>query len=263
MGGEGRGFTVYHCVMCLPLELVVEEGRSQADADLTAVLADPVACGALRAELARILSDSDRAEAVIETLLRDQITKLSLLPTGPQSPEGAVFHSSMSAVGEVSRCGHYFSKTCLGALRQPKVPGGRPMRALIMAHESELRKGCCGAVQYRVVVVEGQLGPADGLGFVVSGKLWRRKMQVKGGKIGVAAVQYLCFQETKAVFLSASGEVCKRNCADLIKVPGARLGAVGQGREIIMDVDLRELRSEIKNGIAHPLLLQSLSPRPR
>jgi hypothetical protein len=87
-----------------------------------------------------------------------------------------------------------------------------------MVFDHNLRRG--GQHQYNYAILEGDLGAADGAGFVFDSKIRRNNIQ-----------------HMRSVFLNRKGRLCVRDQQSVTRL-GARLPEFFPGVIVVMDVDL-------------------------
>lgn len=129
------------------------------------------------------------------------------------------WHKSAGTVGSISADGHTFKKTASG---QKVVINdrGTPMElsSICMVFDSTLR--CGGLHTYQYTIVDGELGPADGAGFVFDSKVRRNNIQ-----------------QMRTVFLNKRGVICIRDRHNVRKLT-AQLPPLEPGLCLSLTVDL-------------------------
>lgn len=132
------------------------------------------------------------------------------------------WHKSASSVGIVSGDGHLFTKTS-GTRKVRMSREGKPMElsAICMVFDESLRLG--GQHHYTYQILDGELGAADGAGFVFDSKVRRNNIQ-----------------KMRSVFLNQRGCICVRNNEHVQRL-GAQLPSLGVGMSLILMIDLDQL----------------------
>jgi len=144
--------------------------------------------------------------------------------TGPAPANGYTcrWHKSAKTVGVVSEDGHIFTKTAGG---QKVIMGNRgvpvEVSSICMVFDESLR--CGGVHQYNYQVLNGQLGAADGAGFVFDSQVRRNNIQ-----------------RMRSVFLNQRGCICLRNCERVEKLSRC-LPPLSVGMWLTMQIDLDNL----------------------
>lgn len=140
-----------------------------------------------------------------------------------QTPyEGCRWHESAHSAGIVSGDGHIFTNTAgAGKLGRGRQGGTVKLATLCMVFDHNLRRG--GKHQYNYAVLGGDLGPADGAGFVFDSKVRRNNIQ-----------------RMRSVFLNRRGQLCVRDHQNVTKL-GARLPELSCGAIVVLVVDLDNL----------------------
>mmetsp|Transcript_52260 Transcript_52260/g.167549 ORF Transcript_52260/g.167549 Transcript_52260/m.167549 type:complete len:390 (+) Transcript_52260:98-1267(+) len=129
------------------------------------------------------------------------------------------WHESAKTVGVVSGDGHIFTK--LGSKRKVCVRNqGTPVElaAICMVFDETLR--CGGLHNYNYRILDGELGSADGAGFVFDSKVRRKNIQ-----------------QMRSVFLNQRGCICVRDHEHVKKV-GAQLPPLMAGMSLNLRIDL-------------------------
>mmetsp|Transcript_114690 Transcript_114690/g.161024 ORF Transcript_114690/g.161024 Transcript_114690/m.161024 type:complete len:349 (-) Transcript_114690:196-1242(-) len=133
------------------------------------------------------------------------------------------WHKSASTVGSISTDGHVFTKSASG---QKVVINdrGMPMElsSICMVFDSTLR--CRGVHTYQYTILSGELGAADGAGFVFDSKVRRNNIQ-----------------QMRTVFLNQRGVICIRDRQNVRKLK-AQLPPLEVGLCLTLTVDLNTLR---------------------
>lgn len=132
------------------------------------------------------------------------------------------WHKSASNVGIISGDGHLFTKTS-GTRKVRMSREGKPMElsAICMVFDESLRLG--GQHHYTYQILDGELGAADGAGFVFDSKVRRNNIQ-----------------KMRSVFLNQRGCICVRNNEHVQRL-GARLPPLGVGMSLTLTIDLDQL----------------------
>jgi len=133
------------------------------------------------------------------------------------------WHRSANTVGVVSEDGHVFTKTAIGRQKMCLGSRGRPVElaALCMVFDESLR--CGGTHRYHYRILDGEVGAADGAGFVFDSKVRRNNIQ-----------------RMRSVFLNQRGCVCIRD-HERVKKLGVRLPPLGAGMSLALHIDLDAL----------------------
>mmetsp|Transcript_53062 Transcript_53062/g.152982 ORF Transcript_53062/g.152982 Transcript_53062/m.152982 type:complete len:391 (-) Transcript_53062:123-1295(-) len=133
------------------------------------------------------------------------------------------WHKSANTVGIVSEDGHVFTKTTSGRQKVCMGSRGRPIELapLCMVFDESLR--CGGTHCFNYQILEGELGAADGAGFVFDSKVRRNNIQ-----------------RMRSVFLNQRGCVCIRD-HERVKKLGVRLPPLGAGMSLGLQIDLDSL----------------------
>jgi len=129
------------------------------------------------------------------------------------------WHASAGTVGTISADGHVFTKN--KSSQKVVLNGqGMPMElsTICMVFDSTLRQR--GKHVYNYQILSGELGAADGAGFVFDSKVRRNNIQ-----------------QMRTVFLNKRGVICIRNRADVHKLK-AKLPPLEAGMCLTLDVDL-------------------------
>jgi hypothetical protein len=135
---------------------------------------------------------------------------------------GCRWHKSAKAVGTVSADGHVFRKCAgEGKVRINKVGIPSELSTICMVFDSALRRG--GTHQYKYKILEGEIGKADGAGFVFDTQVRRNNIQ-----------------KMRSVFLNQKGHICLRDQGVLSKFD-IQLPPLTIGKVLTMDVDLDTL----------------------
>lgn len=131
------------------------------------------------------------------------------------------WHESASKVGKISQDGHTFTKAA-GKTKVVLAEGcEREMSAICMIFDHKLQTG--GTHNYTYGILDGKLGPADGVGFVFDTKIRRNNIQ-----------------RMRTVFLNQRGDICIRDQAHVQKL-GAQVPPLAVGRWVTVHVDLETL----------------------
>lgn len=131
------------------------------------------------------------------------------------------WHESASKVGRISEDGHIFTKTA-GKTKVVLAEGRkRELFSICMIFDHKLQTGS--THYYTYGILDGELGPADGVGFVFDTKIRRNNIQ-----------------RMRTVFLNQRGDICIRDQAHVQKL-GAQVPALAVGRWVTVHVDLDNL----------------------
>jgi len=132
------------------------------------------------------------------------------------------WHESAKSVGVVSQDGHVFTKSC-GEERFRLGREGMTQRlsSICMVFDSTLR--CGGTYCYNYQILDGEVGPADGAGFVFDSKVRRNNIQ-----------------RMRSVFLNQRGQICLRNQEHIRKLE-VQLPPLKVGMWLRLSVDLDSL----------------------
>lgn len=134
----------------------------------------------------------------------------------PRSPR---WHHSAELVGALSEDGHVFRKAAGPRQKRVRDTGvGYELATICMVFDASLR--CAGRHTYRFTLLDGDLGPADGAGFVFDTRVRRRPLH-----------------QMRAVFLNQRGTVCLRKGQQVTKLP-VQLPRLRQGGCLTLVVDL-------------------------
>mmetsp|Transcript_9893 Transcript_9893/g.28128 ORF Transcript_9893/g.28128 Transcript_9893/m.28128 type:complete len:406 (+) Transcript_9893:77-1294(+) len=133
------------------------------------------------------------------------------------------WHKSAKTVGVVSEDGHVFTKTSSGRQKVCMGSRGRPIELapLCMVFDESLR--CGGTHRFNYQILDGELGAADGAGFVFDSKVRRNNIQ-----------------RMRSIFLNQRGCVCIRD-HERVKKLGVRLPPLGAGMSLGLQIDLDSL----------------------
>jgi len=132
------------------------------------------------------------------------------------------WHDSASKVGKISQDGHTFTKAA-GKTKVVLAEGRkREMSSICMIFDHKLQTG--GTHSYTYGILDGELGPADGVGFVFDTKIRRNNIQ-----------------RMRTVFLNQRGDICIRDQAHVQKL-GAQVPPLAVGRWATVHVDLDSFR---------------------
>lgn len=132
------------------------------------------------------------------------------------------WHRSAEAAGEVSGGGHVFTKMA-GPRRSRISDRGAhvELASICMVFDESLR--CGGIHEYSYQILDGELGPADGAGFVFDSRVRRNNIQ-----------------RMRSVFLNQRGRICLRNNHQVTKLQ-AQLPALAVGMTLTLTIDLDSL----------------------
>lgn len=136
---------------------------------------------------------------------------------------GCRWHNSANSVGCVSTDGHIFTKTTAGEKTAKDRQGNVvKLASLCMVFDETLR--CGGQHQFSYTILAGELGAADGAGFVFDSRVRRNNIQ-----------------RMRSVFLNRRGQLCVRDQQQVHKL-GTQLPPLSTGMQIMLSVDLEECR---------------------
>jgi hypothetical protein len=129
------------------------------------------------------------------------------------------WHETLKSIGIVSCDGHVFTKVA-GADQIKINTAGIPTKlsTICMIFDDRLR--CGGLHEYCYTILEGEVGAADGVGFIFDNKLKRNNIQ-----------------KTRAIFLNRRGQVCFRDRSHVQKFD-VQLPSISVGMSINFVVDL-------------------------
>mmetsp|Transcript_19222 Transcript_19222/g.37761 ORF Transcript_19222/g.37761 Transcript_19222/m.37761 type:complete len:302 (-) Transcript_19222:267-1172(-) len=151
--------------------------------------------------------------------MQDQGTSTQATADAEQETYTCRWHKSAQTVGSVSEDGHVFSKVAGG---QKVIMGNKgvpvAVSSICMVYDESLR--CGGLHEYNYQILDGELGAADGAGFVFDSKVRRNNIQ-----------------RMRSVFLNQKGCICLRNCERVERL-GQRLPPLAVGMSLIVQVDL-------------------------
>mmetsp|Transcript_38751 Transcript_38751/g.84555 ORF Transcript_38751/g.84555 Transcript_38751/m.84555 type:complete len:305 (-) Transcript_38751:18-932(-) len=134
------------------------------------------------------------------------------------------WHSSALSAGHLSEDGHVFAKARAGPRKSHS--NGMTLSSLCMLFERNLRAG--GLHRYCYTIMEGSVGAADGVGFVLDTRIRRTNIQ-----------------RMRSVFLNKHGQVCIRNLDSIMKLPGS-LPKLAEGISVYLTVDLDRATASFK-----------------
>lgn len=140
------------------------------------------------------------------------------------------WHKSAETVGVISSDGHIFTKSAGPRRSRVSDRGARvELASICMVFDSSLR--CGGVHRYNYQIINGELGAADGAGFVFDSKVRRNNIQ-----------------RMRSVFLNQRGRICLRNNQQVTKL-AAQLPplTVGVRLALVVDLDLLVARFNIIN----------------
>lgn len=129
---------------------------------------------------------------------------------------------SAESVGKLSHDGHVFTKMA-GGEKVRLMPSGshQKLSTICMVYDERLR--CCGTHRYHYQVLNGEIGAADGAGFVFDSKVRRNNLQ--------------CM---RSIFMNSRGQICFRNRQHVQKL-NATLPRMQVGMRLVLTVDLDAL----------------------
>jgi len=132
------------------------------------------------------------------------------------------WHKSAETVGVISADGHVFTKTAGPRRSRISDRGARvELASICMVFDSSLR--CGGVHQYTYQIMDGELGAADGAGFVFDSKVRRNNIQ-----------------RMRSVFLNQRGRICLRNNQQVTKLQ-VQLPPLTVGVRLMLLIDLDSL----------------------
>lgn len=141
------------------------------------------------------------------------------------------WHKSAETVGIISEDGHIFTKTA-GPRRSRVSEHGATVElaSICMVFDASLR--CGGVHRYCYEIMAGELGAADGVGFVFDSKVRRNNIQ-----------------RMRSVFLNQRGRICLRNNNQVTKLqaqlPPLRVGVC---LHLLVDLDSLIARFNVSNA---------------
>jgi len=142
------------------------------------------------------------------------------------------WHNSAKAMGTISEDGHVFTKVETRGKRSILNNRGTPVELspICMVFDASLRRG--GFHQFHYQILDGELGAADGAGFVFDKQVRRNNIQ-----------------RIRSVFLNQRGRICIRNNGQVTKLGGQLPPlSVGMCLELLIDLDNQWLRFSVYNG---------------
>jgi hypothetical protein len=146
------------------------------------------------------------------------------------------WHRSAETVGVISNNGHVFTKTAGPRRSRISDHGAKvELASICMVFDSSLR--CGGLHRYCYQIMDGEMGAADGAGFVFDSKVRRNNIQ-----------------KMRSVFLNQRGRICLRNNQQVTKldVQLPRL-TVGVSLTLIIDLDSMMAYFDISNSEGVPI----------
>lgn len=146
------------------------------------------------------------------------------------------WHRSAETVGIISNNGHVFTKTAGPRRSRISDHGAKvELASICMVFDSSLR--CGGLHRYCYQIMDGEMGAADGAGFVFDSKVRRNNIQ-----------------KMRSVFLNQRGRICLRNNQQVTKldVQLPRL-TVGVNLTLIIDLDSMMAFFDISNSEGVPI----------
>eukprot|EP00440_Ansanella_granifera_P069581 gb/GFBE01075493.1/.p1 GENE.gb/GFBE01075493.1/~~gb/GFBE01075493.1/.p1 ORF type:complete len:361 (+),score=47.57 gb/GFBE01075493.1/:1-1083(+) len=148
------------------------------------------------------------------------------------------WHKSAETVGVISNDGHVFTKTAGPRRSRVSDRGARvELASICMVFDSSLR--CGGVHRYCYQIMDGELGAADGAGFVFDSKVRRNNIQ-----------------RMRSVFLNQRGRICLRNNQQVTKLE-AQLPPLTVGVILTLLVDLDSLTARFDISNPHGALIGS------
>lgn len=137
------------------------------------------------------------------------------------------WHKSAETVGIISNDGHIFTKEAGPRRSRVSDRGARvELASICMVFDSSLRTG--GVHRYCYQIMDGELGAADGAGFVFDSKVRRNNIQ-----------------RMRAVFLNQRGRICLRNNQQVTKLQ-AQLPPLMVGATLMFYIDLDSLMARFE-----------------
>jgi len=170
----------------------------------------------------------EREELLDEKIGPAEASNVSLSPWGDGQCR---WHKSAETVGMISEDGHVFTKTA-GPRRSRVSEHGATVElaSICMVFDASLR--CGGVHRYCYEIMDGELGAADGVGFVFDSKVRRNNIQ-----------------RMRSVFLNQRGRICLRNNHQVTKLqaqlPPLRVGVC---LHLLMDLDSLIARFNVSNA---------------
>lgn len=133
------------------------------------------------------------------------------------------WHASANSVGTLSVDGHVFTKRDVGSKKVIMSNRGVPVElsTIRMVYDTTLRRG--GTHRYNYQILEGELGAADGAGFVFDKQVRRCNIQ-----------------KMRSVFLNQRGCICLRDNGQVCKLQ-AQLPPLAVGMRLTLHIDLDTL----------------------
>lgn len=145
------------------------------------------------------------------------------------------WHKSAETVGVISNDGHVFTKTAGPRRSRVSDRGARvELASICMVFDASLR--CGGVHRYCYQIMEGELGAADGAGFVFDSKVRRNNIQ-----------------RMRSVFLNQRGRICLRNNQQVTKLQ-AQLPPLTVGVCLTLLIDLDSMMAQFNISNAHGVL---------
>lgn len=141
----------------------------------------------------------------------------------PGLDAGCRWHNSANSVGCISADGHIFTKTTAGEKTAKDRQGNAlKLASICMVFDETLR--CGGQHQFNYTILAGELGAADGAGFVFDSRVRRNNIQ-----------------RMRSVFLNRRGQLCVRDQQQVHKL-GTQLPPLSTGMQVMLSVDLENCR---------------------
>lgn len=132
------------------------------------------------------------------------------------------WHKSANSVGTISPDGHTFTKTSGGQKTMKDRQGNTvELSSICMVFDETLRYA--GRHRFEYTILDGELGAADGVGFVFDTHVRRNNIQ-----------------RMRSVFLNRKGQLCVRDQQSVHKL-GTQLPPLAAGMQVYLDVDLEIL----------------------
>lgn len=158
---------------------------------------------------------------------------MQAMPVAPSHWEDGQcrWHRSAETVGIISDDGHVFTKTAGPRRSRVSNRGAKvELASICMVFDSSLR--CGGVHRYCYEIMDGELGAADGAGFVFDSKVRRNNIQ-----------------RMRSVFLNQRGRICLRNNQQVTKLQ-VQLPplTVGVCLDLLIDLDALIARFNVSNA---------------
>lgn len=135
----------------------------------------------------------------------------------------AKWHPTALSAGVMSDAGHVLTKHKPGARKWHD--NGAQLSTLCMIFERDLRDG--GYHEYVYTIMDGDVGAADGVGFVFDNKIRRNNIQ-----------------KMRSVFLNRHGQICVRDQAQIWKLEDS-LPGLARGTAVKFNIDLDSSEAQV------------------